>query len=75
MKDFDLKKRKDYLSTSRFRTNIIIKFDIKKTIEKKIFDKLEMMALMNKMPLQMLAKEMVCHVVESELDKEELIKD
>ena len=71
MKDFDLTKRKDYLETSRFRTQIIIRFDIKKTMEKRIFDKLEMMSLMTKMPLQRLAKEMVCHVVENELEKED----
>ena len=74
MKDFDLTKRKDYLYTSKFKSQIIIRFDTKKTMEKRIFDKLEMMSLMNKMPLQMIAKEMICHVVENELDREEEIE-
>jgi len=30
--------------------------------------------LVNKMPLQMIAKEMICHVVENELDREEEIE-
>jgi hypothetical protein len=71
MKDFDLNKRKDYLDTSKFRTQIIIRFDCKKHMEKRVFEKLEMMCLMNKIPLHKMAKEMVCHVVENELDKEE----
>ena len=74
MKDFDLTKRKDYLYTSKFKSQIIIRFDVKKTMEKRIFDKLEMMSLMNKMPLQMIAKEMIYHVVENELDREEEIE-
>ena len=71
MKDFDLNKRKEYLETSRFRNQIIIRFDLKKNMEKRIFEKLENMCLMNQIPLHRMAKEMVCHVVENELDKED----
>ena len=71
MKDFDLNKRKEYLETSRFRNQIIIRFDSKKNMEKRIFEKLENMCLMKQIPLHRMAKEMVCHVVENELDKED----
>ena len=71
MKDFDINLRKRYMETSPSRASIIMRFDLKKQSEKELFEHLEKMSVKHQIPVNRLAKEMVCHVIESDLEKEE----
>tara|TARA_R100000655_G_scaffold72351_1_gene110859 strand:- start:181 stop:402 length:222 start_codon:yes stop_codon:yes gene_type:complete len=71
MKDFDINKRKRYMETSPSNGSLIMRFDLKKKPERILFEHLLKMANEHHIPLHKLAKEMVCHVIESDLEKEE----
>tara|TARA_Y100000114_G_C11562514_1_gene232466 strand:+ start:278 stop:499 length:222 start_codon:yes stop_codon:yes gene_type:complete len=73
MKDFDINLRKRYMETSPTRASIIMRFDLKKQSEKELFEHLEKMSVKHQIPVNRLAKEMVCHVIESDLEKEEKV--
>tara|TARA_R100000458_G_C8056580_1_gene101409 strand:- start:119 stop:340 length:222 start_codon:yes stop_codon:yes gene_type:complete len=73
MKDFDINLRKRYMETSPSRASIIMRFDLKKQSEKELFEHLEKMSVKHQIPVNRLAKEMVCHVIESDLEKEEKV--
>lgn len=70
MKDFDIGLRKRYMESSPARASIIMRFDLKKQSEKNLFEHLERMSVKHQIPVNRLAKEMVCHVIESDLEKE-----
>ena len=73
MKDFDINLRKRYMETSPTRASIIMRFDLKKQSEKELFEHLEKMSVKHQIPVNRLAKEMVFHVIESDLEKEEKV--
>ena len=73
MKDFDINKRKRYMETSPSNGSLIMRFDLKKQSEKELFEHLEKMSVKHQIPVNRLAKEMVCHVIESDLEKEEKV--
>ena len=61
------------METSPSRASIIMRFDLKKQSEKELFEHLEKMSVKHQIPVNRLAKEMVCHVIESDLEKEEKV--
>ncbi len=71
MKDFDINIRKRYMETSAFKSNLVMRFDLKKKQEKRLFEHLERMSTKHQILVNKLAKEMICHVIESDLEKEE----
>lgn len=71
MKDFNLNKRKTYMDSSPFKSSIYVHFNLNNKQEERLFEHLNSMSTIHQIPINKLAKKMICHVIEEYLEKKE----